>query len=305
MKKIRYVCSHCGRKFESEKTENLECPGCFWSTTVHPEGEKTSNHVQDDIYTPPNFKEKSNKKLLFVIIAVGLLAGITVAVWMFGGKTAKKDPAKRKINITAPSDINKSKKINNSLPPEKEAPVISTANKHILEEELSLPEEHVLTGKENEILLNHADYSTGMIEKLPSQIWDVEQYKKLIEDQEKAYKVPLPRSYKKKLIQHFKENYLASSEPFEQGDWYKAREAWISGLIFPIYDNNIQKHRGVVLTMLKPYINDTLSKIGVSNQILVERSIRYKEEELSQGYEEVVEHIKKEEWGAALRLLKI
>ena len=31
---IKYICAHCGHQFESSETKDIECPQCFWSTSI-------------------------------------------------------------------------------------------------------------------------------------------------------------------------------------------------------------------------------------------------------------------------------
>ena len=39
MKTVRYLCAHCGRGFEAEEKDAVECPGCFWTSSVKKEEE--------------------------------------------------------------------------------------------------------------------------------------------------------------------------------------------------------------------------------------------------------------------------
>ncbi|MCM8775562.1 MAG: hypothetical protein NC930_04330, partial [Candidatus Omnitrophica bacterium] len=122
----------------------------------------------------------------------------------------------------------------------------------------------------------------------------------LISDQERFYQITLPRSYKKKLENVFLQSYLSAAEAFKSGDLGKARDLWAESLVFPIYAGDIQKHRGVVLTMLRPFVNDTLSKIGAVNHMLIVRQVRDKESALSDRYAELCRQIENRAWAEAL-----
>ncbi|MCH7812737.1 MAG: hypothetical protein IID40_01830 [Planctomycetes bacterium] len=60
----------------------------------------------------------------------------------------------------------------------------------------------------------------------------------------------------------------------------------------------------MVLTMIRPFINDTLSKIGAINTSLVERLTRKKEEAISIDYARLQDLIRKNSWREAVRLMQ-
>ena len=154
--------------------------------------------------------------------------------------------------------------------------------------------------EEKKILEARAAFRTGFSEKIPSQTWTLEGYRQMIAQQEKLYKVPLPRSYKKKLEELFNAKYVPASEAFKNGDLLKARDLWVESLAFPRYSENIQRHRGVALTMLRPFIADTLSKIGSINSSSVEKATREKEQTISGAYAQFVDLLTKKSWQASL-----
>jgi len=111
--------------------------------------------------------------------------------------------------------------------------------------------------------------------------------------------VPLPRSYRNKLQMLFESKYLAGAQAFTEGKLLEARNLWIEALAFPVYANDIEKHRGVVLTMLRSFINDTLSKIGALNGMLVEGPVRDRETKLNGAYGQFQKLISEQNWNAA------
>ena len=178
---------------------------------------------------------------------------------------------------------------------------LSPEERDILNRRLEVPAERVPDEEEQKILDERASFQTGLVEKIPSQAWSFENFQQMLTEQEQFYKVPLPRSYKNKLLENFKKSYLPAAEAFKNGDSVQARNLWVESLIFPIYADNIQKHRGVVLTMLRPFISDTLSKIAAINSSLVEAKIREREKVLSENYEKFLQAVKQKSWPEASR----
>ena len=81
MATIRYACTHCGRKFESEEKDTVECPGCFWSTSVKraDEPEAPSSQSSQPSQSVPkmpffSFPKVTIKVVSFVIIGLIVLA---------------------------------------------------------------------------------------------------------------------------------------------------------------------------------------------------------------------------------------
>jgi hypothetical protein len=108
------------------------------------------------------------------------------------------------------------------------------------------------------------------------------------------------------LKQLFKKHYLPAAEAFETKDFLKARDEWIRSLVFPVYQEDLKKHRGVVLTLLRPYINDALSKTGGMNVLLTENDFYAAEEKIRAAYENLSELLQKHSWEeAGARILEI
>ena len=122
----------------------------------------------------------------------------------------------------------------------------------------------------------------------------------MLSEQERAYQISLPRSYHKKLEAIFIEKYLRAEGAFNQGLLLQARDLWIESLAFPVYGDNLQKHRAVALTMLKPLVNDTLAKIGALNSSLTEKVVREREEKVQGLYHETLRLIQERSWQEAL-----
>lgn len=182
--------------------------------------------------------------------------------------------------------------------------LLSPQEGEILNQCLPISEDRKLSKEEKKILDAKASFKSGFSEKLPSKAWTLENFEEMISQQENYYRVPLPRSYRKKAIAHFTQYYLPGAEAFKNGDLLAARDAWVASLALPAYSNDVQRHRGVALTMLRPFINDTLSKIGVINSVLVEKEIREREQKVVSAYSEVSRLIDKESWKKALEKME-
>ena len=320
MKTVKYICTHCSKKFEAEEKDIIECPGCFWSSSV----KKEEDYVEEKAALDSASKVKKSKLgisfrlplkeivTVLLILAVGYLSFL---VW------PKIQSALKQLQSSAPKTVIKidNKKEKPEKPEKSKAgqPGVSAANQNlspvlstlteedraVLSRRLNFDANREPSDEEKKILSTRADYQTGIVEKLPYQAWTLEDFKKMVGEQEKFFQVPLPRSYKGKLDDLFKTKYLPGAAAFEAGELLKARDFWVESLAIPMYSSDIQKHRGVALTMLKPFINDTLSKIGTINSTLSEQNVRGKEIEVAQKYDELFGSIQKKDWENALSLM--
>ena len=302
MNLTRYLCTHCGRRFEAEEKEILECPGCFWSTSVKKEEdaakEKQTSSDSKASSPPPALPAAfppGLKKILPVVLiaAVGLGALFFLRPRLGNLKPSFKVAGRQKET----ADKQKIESAPSAAPPA-QGPLetLTPEEKAVLARRLQVTADRPVGPEEQKILDQRASFETGFVEKLPSQAWTLHNFREIIAQQEKTYKVPLPSSYKKKLEKVFQEKYLPGQEAFKAGDLVKARNLWMESFIFPIYADNPAKHRGVVLTMLRPFINDTLSKIGAVNGALVEKAVRGKEQALSEAYQDLLSRIRKKSW---------
>ncbi len=308
MSSVKYICTHCGKRFEAEEKENLECPGCFWSTSVKKEVEappaeekapKTPEPAASKRAAAFSFNQSPILKkglwsvvLLLLIVLAGWLGG---RLWnsLEASRQKKQEEQAREIRIG-------DKKTKRSEQP---ALLLSEAEKTVLDRRAEIPDDRKPSEEEVAALNVRVNVQTGFIEKLPSQAWTVTDYEELISSQEKAYKILLPGSYKRKLKKLFVEKYKPAAQAFSGGDLLNARNGWVESLAFPVYADNLAKHRGVVLTMLKPFIQDTLSKIGAINAALVEQRVRDRERQINESYQEMIAAIEASDWVKAYALI--
>lgn len=313
MKLTRYACSHCGKKFEAEEKDVLECPGCFWSTSVKKEEDIASPSFS---FKPPPAKKKSFSFPLIPVLAIAAVFLVANLIFPFFAPLLKKDASSRKpaeaarISEESKGTEEKKKSLFPKLdfkksakkePAEEAAKMpapaeVSPADMNVLNRRIDLTADRPVSPEEQEILKKRASFTSGAVEKLPSQAWTLQDYKKMLAEQEKFFQVPLPGSYKRKLYDLFEKKYSAAAEAFKEGDLLQARNLWVESLAYPIYANNVQKHRGVILTMHRGIINDTLSKIGAINNALSEGKTRGKEQEITGLYTKLLGEIDRNAW---------
>gem|GEM_PF-674780 len=308
----KYLCTHCGKRFEAEEREIVECPGCFWSTSVKPDsGGPSSVKTSSAAAKPPtavkmpslnlpqvSFKpEKLLKPLILAaVIALIFFWGVSVIRSGVFSKTQKTDiPA-----VTDAEESGKSSGGGDGATQGTAAAAALTVEEQALLSRRAVMEESPEPSPEMAGLLSReASFQSGSVQRLPSKSWTEETFSKMLAEQELAYKVTFPRSYRNKIIDLFKTQYLPGSAAFEAGDLLTARNAWVNSLAFPPYSQDPMRHRGVALTMLRPFINDTLSKIGALNTMLVETQLRSREEEISSDYQAFKDMIKRKSWASA------
>jgi predicted nucleic acid-binding Zn-ribbon protein len=311
---IRYVCTHCGRHFEAEDKEILECPGCFWSTSVKREEDYEPKGLSGEAPAVANSKTAFHLTIdwgnLIRIAVFVLLLSVAVVVLILSFPTIMKfieskvhRPASIYL-IKAEGEKPQSEKQENAgMKKAVSALVLSDEEKAELSHRIELSAERSLTPEEESLLNARVPIETGVVEKLPSQPWNLDHFKQMISEQENFYKLSLPTTYRWKLEKVFKEKYLPAQDAFKAGDLQKSRDLWVESLAFPVYGNDVRKHRGVVLTMLRPFINDTLSKIGAVNNSLAESATREKELIVSGAYQKLSEDLEKKDWAGSLAQL--
>lgn len=302
----RFVCTNCGKKFELETPDAKECPFCYWSSSVKREDllgaeKKSLNARSSQRNLKPGQRVGAERflktaSLLFRIFLAGaILAGVGILGYrLFRDKGLMNFKPAKSFSISFSSKSQSASKVS----PKTETLVFSPQEKEILYHEAVILAEP--DSEEQKLLNRTASFQTGDRENLPSGAWTLPQYQKMIEDQERFYKMSFARSYKNKLTDLFKNKYQAASEAFTKGDILVARNFWVESLVFPLYSQDLKKHRAVALTMLRPFINDTLAKIRTMNQILSEQAQQVEERALAAVYQNVLALIEQKKWQEAL-----
>ncbi|MBN1688292.1 MAG: zinc ribbon domain-containing protein [Candidatus Omnitrophica bacterium] len=297
----RYHCTHCGRSFEAEEKENMECPSCFWSTTVKKESElEESRQVSNLSQKSPSEKKSVRIPFSFKPVGVGIGLFLIFFLMLHHGVPFLLSSFNKVKNRMTSEFSSKDKRVIRG--PGEEQNKIEASGKLNAQEMLFLKRrtdfqaDRAVSEEEEKILSHHVQFRTGFSQKLSSQPWSLQNFKNFLAEQERFYQMPLPRSYRGKLDDLFEQKYLPGKEAFEKGNLIQARNLWVESLVFPIYAEDIQKHRGVILTMLRPFIQDTLSKIGALNGMMVEKKIRDQETMLGEGYEELLSLLSRHLW---------
>ena len=290
----KFVCTHCGHHFEKDSRETVICPNCSWSTSVKKEAGQKDQVVSPTPTAPiEDTMDQSSKKpwlwlswILFVILLIG--------VSFFAIQQLKKQ-----------EDLLKKIKSKNAEVIATQAPELglSEEEREILNRRVSVSPDRPLSEEEKSILAPRVTLHSRLPQGVAIPPLDQRHFEAFLKEIELQYKIPLDRSYRKKLVKLFQVHYLPAAQAFEAKNYLKARDEWIRSLIFPIYRNNIEKHHGVMLTMLRSYINDTLSKIGAMNASLAGEALYGGEQKIHSGYQTLGELIERGSWEEANALL--
>lgn len=305
----KYLCTHCGKRFEAEEREIVECPGCFWSTSVKPDSggsaavktpfaaAKPQPAVKMPSLNLPQVSFRPEKLLKPLILAAVLALIFFLGISLIRSGMFSKN---KKTDIQAVTDAEEAVKSSGGDAGAAQgtagAAVPSAEEQALLSRRAVMEESAEPSSEMAGLLAREASFQSGSVQRLPSKSWTEETFSKMLAEQERAYKVTFPRSYRNKIMDLFKTQYLPGSAAFEAGDLLTARNAWVNSLAFPPYSQDPMRHRGVALTMLRPFINDTLSKIGALNTMLVETQLRSREEEISSDYQALKDLIKEKSW---------
>ncbi len=294
----KFLCSHCGHKFESDVAAVKECPSCFWTTSV-----ERADTAKEALKTPQNSTKQKNLlpkssrvflKIIFYAAVVLFILGAGFFVWSKFFSNSQNN------FFISSSAID--------FPNETKLPVVPGENISAVEapeHSAEFTKVERPTDEDKTILNKTVDFKTGWNVNLPSPIWTDRQYQKFIADQETFYKIQFSKSYRKKLEELFRDKYLSGGEAFLRGDFLLARNAMVESLAFPLYSKDIEKHRAVALTMLKPFINDTLSKVSALNQVLAEQNYKNKEASLGREYQNLLDLISRNKFKEAYSLAKV
>lgn len=290
----KFVCTHCGRHFEGEAGPSLVCPNCFWSTSVEKEEGRRSPATPEK-ETPPGLS-RTRSGAGASLGGFWLWAGMVLAALAF-----------LSIFLFASRHLQKQDEILKKIE-SKNAEVIATkapelglreAEREILNRRVTPEPPGEINESENEILTRRASFRPKGMRGLPSVPWTWREFEEFLKAREAEYKMPLGRSYRKKLEKLFKAHALPAHQAFEAKDYLRARDEWIRSLQFPVYGHDVKKHRGVVLTLLRPYVNDLLSKIGAMNSLLMEKDFYSAEERVEKAYRHFYTLLQNHSWEEA------
>lgn len=294
---IQLACTHCGHRFELERQEGSVCPSCGWSSSVVPAAQlaetasspRKAKSASSSISWLPGFLLFAFKILGIALTIIFLIWG-AIKFWSSRSFRSRQDPEKA-VQMPSPGVAMSASSASSILNPEELA---------ALGFRLEVKAAVQLTDEEQNLLQRSIDLTAGNVEKLPSGNWTADQFKEYLETQEKNFHMPLPRSYKKKLEELFETHYAPAYDLFLKGQIQAARDAYISSLAFPVYDNDLRKHRAVILTMLRSFVNDTIAKIGAVNFTLARQGVNNAEEQIGAAYAALQQQIRSSQWSESL-----
>ena len=290
----KFVCTHCGRHFEGEAGPSLVCPECFWSTSLEKEEGRRfpANPGRETLPGPSKVRFGSGASLggFWLWAGIVLAALAFLSIFLFASR-----------HLLKQNEILKKIESKNAEVIATEAPELGLqeTEREILNRRVTPDPPGEITESENEILARRVSFRPKGMRGLPSVPWNGKEFEEFLKAREAEYKVPLGRSYRKKLEKLFKAHALPAQEAFEAKDYLKARDEWIRSLAFPIYGQDVKKHRGVVLTLLRPYVNDVLSKIGAMNSLLMEKDFYSAEEKVEKAYDSFYTLLQNHSWDEA------
>jgi len=285
----RFACSHCGHHFESEATEVVVCPNCYWSTSV--KKDQDSPPFEKIPLSKTQTLEASPEPVRpWLWVGGGLFLLLLIGISVLAARHLKsQDEILHKID-------KKNAQVIATTQPEL---ALSSEEQEILARSVSVDPGGAPTEKESQILAIPPFFRSPSQGRIAAPPWDQKQFEEFLKGTQAQYRIPLEWSYRRKLTQLFQTHYLAAAQAFEAKDYRKARDEWIRSLTFPVYQNNLQRHRGVILTLLRPYINDVLSKIGAMNTALTGRGLGAQEEKIRSAYQGLQELLEKQSWEEA------
>jgi DNA-directed RNA polymerase subunit RPC12/RpoP len=207
----KYLCTHCGKRFEAEEREIVECPGCFWSTSVKPDSGgpsavKTSSAAakpQTAVKMPSlnlpqvSFKPEKLLKPLILAAVIALIFFLGISVIRSGMFSKNK-----KTDIPAVIDAEESGKSSGGGAGATQGTAAGAAL--TADEQASLSRRAVMEESSEPspemagLLSREASFQSGSVQRLPSKSWTEETFSKMLAEQELAYKVTFPRSYRNK-----------------------------------------------------------------------------------------------------------
>ncbi len=309
---IQLACTHCHHHFELETLAGAVCPSCGWSSSV-----VRASELQD---APALAKEKNKTHaphwlfgFLIFCLKIAILAGVAVLLVLGVRSFIKSRSSVTQSKSSQVSNLggffSKKKEVASpvSIQPDAALPMtgaLSVEEEASLGTALDVSDEPVLSDQDLKLLQRAVDLQAGVVEKLPSASWSLAEFKDFIEVQEGKFKMPLPRGYKKDLAELFEKTYATSYDHFLGGRLLQARDAYVASLALPVYLNDVRKHRAVVLTMLRSFLNDTIAKVGALNFALARQGTVSQSEQAGAEYAHFQSLIRTSKWVEAMASLQ-
>lgn len=286
---MKYQCTHCSHTFELSEREFQRCPNCFWTTSLVAEQQETAPQKEPKVPQPPaTHPARASIQFpiqLFVILMVLGLTGASFFVLKQKGYFKSKETPVKKISA---QEVSKA---------------LSESERTQLSRPFQITIPRQITEDEEKILKKQVSFPTKLAEKPAVVPWKKKDFENMLAAEQKSRKIQLGWGYEKSLINVFEKNYPAAVKAFDQGGYAQARIHFLDSLSFPIYKNNRQLHRAVVLVMLRPYINDVIGKIAILNQYLIGQNYLTEVSAIFSVYQALFPVIELQEWDKALTQL--
>lgn len=296
---MKYRCTHCQRTFELAADEYRRCPKCFWTTSLVNVAEgKVEKEVPVQTSEKPYQPKAKRSFPLRLILTVALLAAVLFSVLFLVRAGYHK-----KISLKFPGTQQKPAEKSQNGAVTSISKEIPEAEKTQLTKPLLITVPRQITEDEEEILKKQVSIPSKIFEKPAVVLWSKEDFEKMLAAEQKSRKIELPWGYEKRLKKIFNEHATKAASAFSAGDYLAARNHFINSLSFPVYQNNHQLHRAVVLVMLRPFINDVIGKIAVLNQYLMAQGIVSEVHAIFSAYQELFPVFELQEWDKVLTLI--
>ncbi len=314
---MQYKCLHCNYVFELGEKDFQRCPNCFWTTSLVEEG----NKGQTEIETPPSSSVSSPPKTFFpikkwLVKGAAVLSGAVLlfAVLFFAVSNQERIWASRskwlplQASFSLPRLAAPSATPASSPRPARPAArdpktVLSREEHNDLMQMFQLTIPRPLTPDEEEILKKQVSFPVSLAKTPSLLMWTKDDFEEFLESEQKKRKIPIGFWYERQVKKTFREHYLAATSAFKSGHYAEVRDELLRSLAFPVYQNNLERYRAVVLVMLRPFINDVLGKLAVLNQYLINQTLVSQAEAVYQSYQALAPVLDLHEWEKAASLI--
>ncbi|GEM_PF-6346388 len=310
---MKYRCTHCNHTFGLSERDFQRCPNCFWTTSLvnleqaQKEPSESKSKPVPVVNVPSPKKEIPSKPLLILFFLI-LVAGL---IFFFIKNGYWKQLNLKMPAISFPHKKEEGKPLQSS---KKESPPNKLNTDQVLKSlsetewaqltqlfQITIPRR--LSEDEEAILKKQVSLPAKLTEKPVITLWKKEDFETLIRAEQKNRKIQLGWSYERSLIKVFDKNYPLALKAFDKGDYETARTYFLNSLAFPVYQNNQQLYRAVVLVMLRAFINDVIAKIALINQCLIGQTYLNEVHSIFQAYQALFPVFELQEWDRSLEMI--
>ncbi len=312
---MKFRCGHCGHVFILSNEDLRRCPKCFWTTALDPLLEDDRADKEVSRVKTAATQGASSPHFFFSSLAIRIFVVCCVLAFLIGGiilffkapvsnalSSIKKSPLfLPQTSAPAPLRIQ---------PPQPKTVLSVVAKKPDLTEDektqlkmpfqLTIPRS--LGEREIDILERRAPSVAGLTQAPTLNFWSLDDFKAFLKSAQEQRKIPLGWAYVRGVTKAFENGYLKAAQFYEQGDYLQARNALLSGLALPVYQNSVEKNRAIALVMLRPYINDVLGKLAAFGGYFAYQQSGDSLRRIDQSYQDLAGAIDSRDWNKASML---